>query len=457
MTDCPVPLGIVAARLSAAGLTARYYRVNDGGYLVVHPAHDLREAEMLIDTDGYTALHYRMDLAVDPSRVADAVIAALDAVKGVGPRTPHQHAKSVARYDDSTTECVGDSGMPGPQDQVPGAEPPMREAIRPDTRPMRETDAPQESQASGTLHERLERLPPNHPSSPFREDGSRKPPPPDLRNAGLPLPDETGGDAARPDRSSGLADLPRSDERASANTDHAHAEADGRDKPRVGPDGSWDWKGHHLTPDQSRTGDQAAERCRSAEGRDADGKYGEHGLTPAMRRIEAELEHGRLVDRTEDFALKSPDRFKEKLAKEIIRQPDKSAEEIAGEIHDGIRYTFVFDSDNYRDGVWEAHNELESAGYRLDVRRNSWSSPEYKGINSRWHDSASNMPFEVQFHTHDSWKVKQETHHAYERIADPRTPADEIKRLRAYQKEMSGSLEVPRGATEIPDYRREGR
>ncbi len=33
-----------------------------------------------------------------------------------------------------------------------------------------------------------------------------------------------------------------------------------------------------------------------------------------MRRIEAVLEHGQLVPDTEKFALKSPDRFKEKLA-----------------------------------------------------------------------------------------------------------------------------------------------
>ena len=36
-----------------------------------------------------------------------------------------------------------------------------------------------------------------------------------------------------------------------------------------------------------------------------------------MRRIEAELKHGCLVPDTENFALKSPDRFKEKLAKMI--------------------------------------------------------------------------------------------------------------------------------------------
>ena len=38
------------------------------------------------------------------------------------------------------------------------------------------------------LHARLERLPVNHPSSPYRDDGSRKPPPPDLSEYELLLP-----------------------------------------------------------------------------------------------------------------------------------------------------------------------------------------------------------------------------------------------------------------------------
>ena len=35
------------------------------------------------------------------------------------------------------------------------------------------------------------------------------------------------------------------------------------------------------------------------------GTYSDSGLTPAMRRVEAQLEHGHLVPETEKFALKS--------------------------------------------------------------------------------------------------------------------------------------------------------
>jgi hypothetical protein len=398
-----------------------------------------------------------MNLAVDPARVAEAVVAALDAVNGVEPRTSHQHAASVARYDDSTTECVGDPGMPGPQDQVPGPQPPVREAVRPDTSPMRETDTPREGQASRTaLHERLERLPPNHPSSPFREDGPRKPPPPDVRNLGHFLPAETGEDTASPDRNSESADSPGTGKPASANTDHAHAHADDPGKPRIDPDGSWDWKGRHLTPDQSRAGDQTLEICRSAEGRDVDGNYGEHGLTPAMRRIEAQLEHGRLADGTEDFALKSPDRFKEKLSQLIQDEPDKSVEEHATDIHDGVRYTFLFDRQEYTKGIENATSLLESAGYEFGVRKNTWANEEYKGINTRWRDYISGIRFEIQFHTPESWQVKQQTHETYEKINNVLTPITEKERLREYQRQISSKLMTPLACDTIKDYRKEG-
>jgi hypothetical protein len=44
------------------------------------------------------------------------------------------------------------------------------------------------------LSERLDRLPRGHPSSPYNGDGSRKPPPPDLRALELPLPDQDPDD-----------------------------------------------------------------------------------------------------------------------------------------------------------------------------------------------------------------------------------------------------------------------
>jgi hypothetical protein len=285
------------------------------------------------------------------------------------------------------------------------------------------------------LRERLERLPPNHPSSPRYDDGPRKAPDSESRIGELPHLD---GPDSRRESAATSRDL---------STD---------DAPRIHPDGTWEWKGYTLTPAESRCADLALARCRDAEGRDADGNYGEHGLTPAMRRIEAQLEHGELAPDTEKYALKSPDRFKEKLAKMIATEPDKSVEELANEIYDAIRYTFILDRDQYMKAMQDASQRLQDNGFELGVCKNTWGNDEYKGVNTRWFDPDTNLRFEVQFHTEHSYQVKQLTHGAYATIHDTRTSAEEREQLRDYQRTISAEIISPPSWEDIFELRKEG-
>jgi hypothetical protein len=313
--------------------------------------------------------------------------------------------------------------MPGTQDQL--SEQRQADHIRPLER----------NPTVAELRERLERLPPNHPSSPRYDDGSRKPPEPGSGTRELPLPADSDDHA----------------ESAPASRDLS-----GDGAPRIHPDGSWEWKGYTLTPEESRCADVALARCREAEGRDADGNYGTHGLTPAMRRIEAQLEHGKLAPDTEKYALKSPDRFKEKLAKLIERYPGQSPESLTTQIHDGIRYTFLSDADNYVLGVWELTDRLQEDSYELHVQINNWGHEEYKGVNTRWRDPDSDLLFEIQVHTPESLEAKEQTHDAYKTINDIRTPVAEVELLRRYQMRISEQIPHPPGWDSISKYRREG-
>lgn len=226
------------------------------------------------------------------------------------------------------------------------------------------------------------------------------------------------------------------------------------DAPERTKDGGWKWKGLELDPAANRIADDGIAARREAEGRDAAGNYREGGITPDMRRIEGELEHGTLVPDTEKFALKSPDRFKEKLAKLVTLEPDTPAANLASQIHDGVRYTFIFDAQNYSDGVKHAEKLLHAGGYELYGRKPSWSGAEYKGINTQWCDARSGLPFEVQFHTPESWEAKQHTHDAYEKVSCPTTPPEERARMRAYQRDVSASVNVPPGALDFLPYKR---
>ncbi|MGN6174275.1 MAG: hypothetical protein ACTHPS_15230, partial [Streptosporangiaceae bacterium] len=81
---------------------------------------------------------------------------------------------------------------------------------------------------------------------------------------------------------------------------------------------------------------------------------------------------------------------------------------------------------------------------------------EYKGVNTRWLDQQSGLRFEVQFHTEQSWIVKQETHDAYVKIHDVRTPLEEREQLRDFQREISAQVLQPPESEDIPDFRKDG-
>jgi hypothetical protein len=225
------------------------------------------------------------------------------------------------------------------------------------------------------------------------------------------------------------------------------------DQPRFGGDGGWAWKGLELSPGANGAADQGLALRRAAEGRDAEGNYGEGGLTPAMRRVETELEHGTLVPDTEKFALKSPDRFKEKLARMIERYPGQPCERLVSAIHDGIRYTFLFPTEDYTAGVADATQALRSNGYDPRMRKPSWREGDYRGVNTRWCDTGNGVLFEVQFHTPESWEAKQNTHDIYEKLCDTRstTPA-EREQLEEQQRLIVAAIPVPPGVETITHY-----
>jgi len=208
-----------------------------------------------------------------------------------------------------------------------------------------------------------------------------------------------------------------------------------------------------LTPEQEAIADQALMRYKAADGRNVFGGYGESGLTPAMRRVEAHLPHGRLTPDSEQYSLKSPERYKAKLARMIARHPGIPAADLAAEIYDAARYTFVFDPPDYTDGTWLVHRRLKAQGFDLEARRNRWDTPEFKGIRTRWRDPAHDVAFEVQFHTPASWDLVQRTHEAYLRITDPRTPPAERAELREQQVAAAAGTRPPARCAEIGDFR----
>jgi hypothetical protein len=269
--------------------------------------------------------------------------------------------------------------------------------------------------------------------------------PTDAGEAPSPADDPVGSPGSPPDEPRTRAELYAAGRAADRVPDVTRA----ADEAHTTADGGWAWKSLRLDPPANHVADQQLAARRTAEGRHPDGTYDDHGLTPALRRVEAQLDHGTLIPDTEKFALKSPDRFKEKLAKMMRTEPDRPAADLASEVHDGIRYTYVIDFEHYSAEVDEARRLLSAEGYDEIAFKPSWSSDEYKGINSQWRDQASAYLFEVQFHTQDSWEAKQKTHDAYEKIESPQTSPADRANLRDYQRHVSAQVPIPPAALDF--------
>ncbi len=358
----------------------------------------------------------------------------------------------------------------------PAATAPDLDAPVPDLEPSADPDAlpPDPAAPPGDL----EPLPPD-PSTPTPELHW---PVPDL---GAPVPDEDAPSEA-PDRHSGNGSARRPDGYSTAaygaplitpdarpgqnGNGRRHARDDLQDPYALAPSAGRTGNGGPprqapgneapaplLSAEHEEVVRRALTACRTAEGRNMFGSYGNSGITPAVRRVAQQLPHGGLAPDSEPDSLKSADRFAAKLARLIARFPGTPAENLAASICDAIRYAFVFEPAEYTEGTLLVHRKLKAQGFELEARRNRWDSPEYKGIWTCWRDPAHDQPFEVQFHTTASWDVVRRTHDSYMRITDPATSPAERARLRARQVAEAASASPPPRCSQVADFRLEPR
>jgi hypothetical protein len=212
-----------------------------------------------------------------------------------------------------------------------------------------------------------------------------------------------------------------------------------REEATIDAEGGWHGDGgRFLDRDANQTVDRGCEQIREVESTT---------ITPAMRRIEAQDPDRELVGL--EHRLKGTDRLKEKVADDV-RYVGRMPEAALAGVKDAVRFTFRYnDESSYSACVRADIDRLERQGFMDTGFRNSWTSDQYKGINTWWRDAASGQVFEVQFHSRVSFEAKQMTHTAYERIRDPTTDPAEVQELRAIQREVCRNIPIPPGAAEI--------
>jgi hypothetical protein len=392
-----------------------------------------------------------------------------------------------------------------------------RSAEEPDAPALRTPDLPDRYDSPGPA--RLERLPYGHPSSPYRDDGTKKPPVLDLKTVELPVEADYGpaepshtetdkpqvhetdraqkgetdkpradqsrhGAEQQPDQPPPAADTPTahdaptpSEKAESRNTAVGDASAPG-DSPA--PNDIWQkalpelqglWQRHlerwpeSERPPAERTGDEPGS-WRGDGGQYLSARDNATASQSFERMRSAERDISPAMQDIEaavpgaklvgfDHRLKGEDRFKEKIAQQLTYKLDRPTSKIADSMPDTIRYTFEFSKEQYVDGYWAVRQNLAELGYELRMSRNTWDSADYKGINTRW-ITGDDQRFEVQFHTPESFEAKQFTHKAYERLRVIDPHAAEVPELEYFQREASSRIPMPDQEKEIQDYRRSG-
>jgi hypothetical protein len=174
-------------------------------------------------------------------------------------------------------------------------------------------------------------------------------------------------------------------------------------------------------------------------------------ISPALCATESQDPDRHLIGF--EHRLKDRDRIKEKVYL-TIKESSRSPENAVSLVPDAIRYTFQYDEARYTQGVRVDIARLKDQGFELGKLKNSWSSDQYKGINSQWVEPSTGQRFEVQFHTRISFEAKQLTHGAYERLRTRQADKFEEMVLEAFQTKVTSEVPVPHGAADIPDYPR---
>lgn len=150
-----------------------------------------------------------------------------------------------------------------------------------------------------------------------------------------------------------------------------------------------------------------------------------------------------------DYRIKSVESTTRKI-KDKSNEKKISTEEYSNQVTDTLRYTFCSNKNNLVKEFFDIKNNLENKGYNFIKINNTFSIPNttYKGINTLVKNSDGYI-FELQFHTYQSLKIKEENHKLYEKSRLPSTPSEEKKKLVKKMIENSKKVIIPNNINEI--------
>lgn len=112
-------------------------------------------------------------------------------------------------------------------------------------------------------------------------------------------------------------------------------------------------------------------------------------------------------------------------------------------ITDAVRYTTIFESDNFAQNYFQMREILAEKGYNVIKVKNTWrKGTAYKGVNTILEKDG--VKFEIQYHTKKSFELKNgKLHELYEKARILHISDEELKRLNEEMENLSNQLEAP--------------
>lgn len=152
-----------------------------------------------------------------------------------------------------------------------------------------------------------------------------------------------------------------------------------------------------------------------------------------------------------DHRLKTRESFLRKIDTDSKHSLDTTEiDKTLDSTNDVIRYTYQSPPEDFSKSYHDIAKELEEKGYQLTGIKNTWLDKRnpYNGVNCILQDSRG-QSFEVQFHTPESFDIKDKMHKDYEqwRVLDKSsTEAIEIyKRMH----QQSAAMKIPKGIEKV--------
>lgn len=149
-----------------------------------------------------------------------------------------------------------------------------------------------------------------------------------------------------------------------------------------------------------------------------------------------------------DHRFKTADSVQNRIERNM--RDGMTAGEAVDDLGDSLRYTVSFPDDRYEAGVRDALSAVKAGGNEYVNVMNSWApDDQYDGINTTVRDPNTGLKIEIQYHTKDSYMVKDSLHKHYEYLRDRKGTNQDRFEVWKQMTEMSNQIPRPPGVENL--------